>query len=246
MSIAVNAGASAGRGAAGLREKSTRRILLLEDDRALADGIRLALRDDATEIDESHTIAEAKNALDKNSYALVILDLGLPDGDGLSLLREIKRRSETPVILLTAKDLETDIVTGLESGADDYITKPFSLAILRARVRTQLRKSMPREQVYTDSVFHFDFTRMEFRKKEEKLELSKTEQRLLRIFTDSPNVTISREKLIDAVWSDGAAFVEENALSVAVKRLREKLGDSPSEPKYLATVYGIGYVWRAT
>ena len=148
------------------------------------------------------------------------------------------------MILLTANDMEMDIVTGLESGADDYITKPFSLAVLRARVNAQLRRGAhPQASCVEIDAFRFDFDRMDFRKAGQPVELSKTEQKLLRLLVENRGRTLSRAMLVDRIWTDGAAFVEENALSVMVKRLRGKLEDNPSAPKYLKTVYGIGYTW---
>ena len=140
--------------------------------------------------------------------------------------------------------METDIVYGLESGADDYITKPFSLAVLRARVNAQLRRGTP---VQTAAVelegFSFDFEWMEFRKNGQPIQLSKTEQRLLRILVENRGRVLSRETLLERVWPGSAEYVEENALSVTVKRLRDKLEDIPSRPRLLKTVYGIGYTW---
>ena len=142
--------------------------------------------------------------------------------------------------MLTANDMESDIVSGLEQGADDYITKPFSLAVLRARVNTQLRKDREKgSPKFVDGSFVFDFEQMEFRSQGIPVELSKTEQKLLRILTEHAGITVSRENLIDRIWTDGAEYVDENALSVTVNRLRSKLGAQ----KVIKTVYGIGYMW---
>ena len=220
------------------------KILLLEDDITLGSGIRLALQSPSVQITLCRTLAQAQNAVADNSYDLLILDINLPDGSGLQLLAQVRKTSHVPVILLTANDLEMDVVTGLESGADDYITKPFSLAILRARVNAQLRRSIP---VKTSCIeigrFQFDFDRMEFRKDGQSMELSKTEQKLLRILVENRGQTLSRGMLVDKISTDGAEFVDENALSVTVKRLRSKLEDTTSSPQYLKTVYGIGYTW---
>ena len=220
------------------------KILLLEDDTTLGGGIRLALQSPTVQITLCRTLAQARGAAADNSYDLLILDINLPDGSGLELLEQVRKTSHVPVILLTANDLEMDVVTGLEAGADDYITKPFSLAILRARVNAQLRRSIP---VKTSCIeigrFQFDFDRMEFRKDGQAIELSKTEQKLLRILIENRGQTLSRGMLVDKIWTDGAEFVDENALSVTVKRLRSKLEDTPSSPQYLKTVYGIGYTW---
>ena len=218
------------------------KILLLEDDAALGNGIRLALQSPETGITLCATLEQAREALEKNRFDLLILDVNLPDGSGLELLEQVRQSGNLPVILLTANDMEMDIVTGLESGADDYITKPFSLAVLRARVNTQLRRGTKSACMEIDG-FRFDFDRMEFRKAGQPIELSKTEQKLLRILVENRGQTLSRATLVDRIWTDGAEFVDENALSVTVKRLRDKLEDTPSIPQYLKTVYGIGYTW---
>ena len=220
------------------------KILLIEDDITLGNGIRLALQNPALQITLCHTLAEGRHVLDRDSYDLLILDINLPDGSGLDLLNEVRKISAVPIILLTANDMEMDIVTGLESGADDYITKPFSLAVLRARVNAQLRRSISAKPACTEiDDFQFDFDRMEFRKNGQLIDLSKTEQKLLRILIENRGQILPRATLVDRIWTDGAEYVDENALSVTVKRLRDKLEDTPSSPKYLKTVYGIGYTW---
>ena len=220
------------------------KILLLEDDVALGNGIRLALQGPQVQIVLCRTLAQAQDMIAQGSFDLMILDINLPDGSGLQLLEQVRKRSDVPVILLTANDMEMDVVTGLESGADDYITKPFSLAILRARVNAQLRRgTSPKTSCIEIDGFRFDFDRMEFRRDGQIIELSKTEQKLLRILIENRGQTLPRATLVDRVWTDGAEYVDENALSVTVKRLRGKLEDNPSNPKYLKTVYGIGYTW---
>ncbi len=220
------------------------KILLIEDDITLGSGIRLALQNASLQITLCHTLAEGRHVLDRDSYDLLILDVNLPDGSGLDLLNEVRQTNAVPIILLTANDMEMDIVTGLESGADDYITKPFSLAVLRARVNAQLRRSISAKPSFMEiDGFQFDFDRMEFRKDGQLVELSKTEQKLLRILVENRGQTLPRAVLVDRIWTDGAEYVDENALSVTVKRLRDKLEDTPSSPKYLKTVYGIGYTW---
>lgn len=221
-----------------------KQILLVEDDRALSGGIALALQTEELKLTQCDTISSAQIQLAKTAFDLLILDINLPDGNGLDLLSDVKQKYNLPVILLTANDMETDVVTGLELGADDYMTKPFSLAILRARVNAQLRKqSTPHCSLFDQDGFLFDFDQMAFFKDGVRIELSKTEQRLLRILIDSKGVTLTRETLVDRIWTDGAEYVDENALSVTIKRLRDKLEDIPSKPQYIKTVYGIGYTW---
>lgn len=212
------------------------KILIVEDDKTLNNGIALSLSSD--DILQAFCIEEADKLLD-GSIDLVILDINLPDGNGLDFCRKIRKTSKVPIIFLTANDMEIDIVTGLETGADDYITKPFSLAVLRARVNAVLRRQSTDSNIFHLGKFEFDFDNMKFLDGNTPVELSKTEQRLLKIFVQNQGRTLSREMLIDRVWSDGAEFVEENALSVTVKRLRQKLAGVP-----IKSVYGIGYVWE--
>ena len=219
-------------------------LLLVEDDDALGRGIRLALEGGGLRVTVCRTLAEGRRTLEDGAFDLLILDVNLPDGNGLDFLRTLRRDHVVPVILLTANDLETDIVAGLELGADDYITKPFSLAVLRARVHAQLRRGTPAqtERVEIDR-FSFDFGRMEFQRDGQPVELSKTEQKLLRLLVENRGRTLTRAQLVDRIWTDGAAYVDENALSVTVKRLRDKLEETPSRPRFIKTVYGLGYTW---
>lgn len=218
------------------------RILLLEDDEALGRGICMALETPSCTVTHCSTCLQAINILQGMVFDLLILDINLPDGSGLELLRTLRQNgTSTPAILLTANDLELDEVTGLEAGADDYITKPFSLAVLRARVNAQLRRSVPVKQDRIElNGFILDFTRMEFSREGTIIDLSKTEQRLLRLLVENRGRTLPRELLLEKVW-DGGEFVDENALSVAVRRLRGKLGNVP-----IRTVYGVGYTWEVS
>lgn len=219
-------------------------ILVVEDDMALSSGITMALRSEQVCVAQCHCLRAAKSHIESHSVELVILDINLPDGNGIDLLKELRSKQTTAVILLTANDTETDIVAGLESGADDYITKPFSLAVLRARVNTQLRKlERGTASVFVQDEYRFDFDKMQFLRNSAPIELSKTEQRLLRLLVESKGITLDRNKLIDRIWTDGAEYVDENALSVTIKRLRDKLEENPSRPQYIKTVYGIGYTW---
>ena len=220
------------------------RILLVEDDAALAHGIALALNADEREMVIAESAAGARQRWAEGAFQLVILDINLPDASGLELLRQWRAAGDTvPVILLTANDLEMDEVIGLEAGANDYITKPFSLAVLRAHVAVQLRNQPASPaQVVALGPFRFDFARMVFLRGENEVTLSKTEQKLLHVLVDNRGHAVRRETLIDRVWGD-TAYVEENALSVTVKRLRAKLEDDPAHPVWLRTIYGIGYLW---
>ena len=220
-------------------------IFLLEDDQTLGRGIVMALEAPGRTVTLAGSLREGRAVLGRECFDLLILDINLPDGSGLELLRQLRAAgNSTPVILLTANDLELDEVTGLEAGADDYITKPFSLAVLRARVATQLpRRAQPPAGAVTMGPFVFDFDRMDFRRAGVPVELSKTEQRLLQVLVVNRGCTVPRAVLTERVWPEEAAYVEPNALSVAVKRLRAKLEADPANPQYLKTVYGLGYTW---
>lgn len=220
------------------------KILIVEDDRALNQGLVLSLKNDSYTTLPVFSIKEAREQLEDNIFDLIVLDVNLPDGNGLELCQEIRRRSAVPIIFLTANDMEMDVVVGLESGGDDYITKPFSLAILRARIAALLRRSQSEspDRIKIDA-FTFDFDQMVFLKGEDELTLSKTEQKLLKLLLTNRGSTVTRELLLEKVWGDSMDFVDENALSVTIRRLRSKLEDNSSKPVYVQTVYGLGYIW---
>lgn len=185
-------------------------VMILEDDVDLAEGIQLSLQSEELNFVICRTIAEARLAVQAQKFDLMIFDINLPDGSGLDLCREIKRKRSNPIALLTAKDMELDIVKGLESGADDYITKPFSLMVLRARIRALLRRTgIRQEQEYKDSVFLFRFETMEFYKNGTPIELSKTEQRILYLLISNPNIIMTRERLLEWVWPEGTEYIRE-------------------------------------
>ncbi len=220
----------------------TKKLSIIEDDIALANGLCRALATQEITAESCDSLRKARQKLAQEQYALVILDINLPDGNGFDFLPELKQVQNIPVIMLTANDLEMDIVAGLEAGADDYITKPFSLAVLRARVNTQLRKNAypAKQTAIRIGGYCFDFEKMEFSYGGNPIELSKTEQKLLYYLIENKGNTVSRSALIDYIWTDGAEYVDENALSVSMKRLRDKL----SAHRYIKTIYGIGYMWQ--
>ncbi|WP_054943895.1 response regulator transcription factor [Paenibacillus ihuae] len=219
-------------------------LLIVEDDRSLNKGIALSLAQSGLNIEQAYTLAMAEQIFTSTPVDLILLDINLPDGSGLDYCEKIRRTSEVPVIFLTANDMEPDIVTGFALGGDDYITKPFSLMILRARVMAVLKRAAPQpEDKITIGPLSLDFGKLEFYKHKEQLTLSKTEIKLLNLLVSNPGIILNREQLIDKIWSQDAEFVDENALTVAIKRLRAKIEDKPAEPKYIKTVYGLGYMW---
>jgi len=221
-----------------------KQIAIVEDDKGLNSGIALALKNEDYHFVQAYTICEAEQ-FEPDSLDLIILDVNLPDGNGFDFLKKIRQNYDVPVIMLTANDMEMDEVRGLQLGADDYITKPFSLMVLRARIENILRRGgRDSKLVFENEKYRFDFDKLFFYKDGQQIELSRTEQKLLKLLVDNRGRNLTRNMLMDAVWTDGADYVDENALSVSIKRLRDKLEDNPAKPEYIQTVYGIGYVWR--
>nr|WP_042273808.1 response regulator transcription factor [[Clostridium] dakarense] len=222
----------------------TKNILIIEDDETLNKGIMLTLRQNDINIIQAFDLNEGRKMFNKEQIDLIILDVNLPDGNGFDFCKEIRGISQVPIIFLTACDMEIDIVSGLELGADDYITKPFSLMILRARVNVILRRqSNNKNNKVTIDNMNFNFDKMEFKKGNNIITLSKTEQKLLKILVSNHGQVLTRNQLIDSIWSEESEYVDENALTVNIKRLREKIEDKKSSHKYIKTVYGIGYTF---
>lgn len=223
---------------------NTYKILIVEDDRGLNRGIALALKEETVEFLSALTLAQAQEIWKNNAVDMVVLDVNLPDGSGYELLKEIRRASQIPVLMLTVNDLEIDEVTGFRLGADDYITKPFSLMVLRARVeRMRFRIRQTELYGYEDERFQFFYDEMRYLADGQEIVLSKTEQKLLKLFTEHIGQTLTREQLIDTLWTGDRKYVDENALSVTVNRLRRKLEGKGRECP-IQTVYGLGYVWE--
>lgn len=223
-------------------ENKKKVIYIIEDDISINHGIELTL---GSEFEYRHFYALKE--IEKIEQAdLIILDVNLPDGSGFEYLKKLREKYETPVLILTANDTEVDEVTGLSLGANDYVTKPFSLMVLRLRVKNLLSISYAvsnekASAVYQRKDLFFDFDNLIFKKQNMEVELSKTEIRLLRIFTENEGITLSRDRLIEYVWQN-QQFVDENALTVSVKRLRDKVENN--NEKVIHTVYGIGYKWE--
>ena len=221
----------------------SRKVLVVDDEKLIVKGIRFNLEQDGMEVDCAYDGEEAVEKARENHYDIILLDLMLPKMDGLEVCQQIREFSNVPIVMLTAKGEDMDKILGLEYGADDYITKPFSLAVLRARVNTQLRRMRENgeklETAWVYGRYRFCFDRMEYSVDGKQVELSKNEQKLLRILVENEGRILKRETLIDRLWTDGAEYVDENALSVTVKRLRNKL-DAGAQ---IETVYGSGYRW---
>lgn len=214
------------------------RILIVEDDRILAEGVKMALEKEGYTVDIAICLKDGEEMLFLKQYHLLILDITLPDGNGLVFCRRKSKEIDIPILLLTAKDTEMDEIAGLEAGADDYVTKPFGIGILRARVKNLLKRKQTKD-VYQFGSLELDFHKRIYKKDGLEFRLSKAEQELLFMLASHPGQTFTRDQLICNIWYDEES-VDENTLTVTVGRLRSKLGDHLIE-----TVYGIGYKWIA-
>lgn len=220
------------------------KILIVEDDISLNKGIALTLTQDGISVIQAYDLAGAERQFSNGGVDMIVLDVNLPDGSGLDFCEKVRAESRVPIIFLTANDMESDIVMGFELGGDDYITKPFSLMVLRSRVMAVLRRCEPgQDDKVVIPPFLFDFRKMDYRKQGQSIILSGTEQKLLKTLVTNRGQILTREQLMNAVWLREAEFVEENALTVTIKRLRAKIEEDPSAPKHIKTVYGLGYVW---
>ena len=222
-------------------------IFLIEDDEALAEGISFMLEKEGYETERFSACSDSRRALEQTQPDLILLDWNLPDGDGLMLCREISEKWKIPILMITARDMEIDQVMCLESGADDYIAKPFSLAVLKARIVALLRRqggqSEKAGQLISGQI-RVDNKEMRAWKEDEELDLSLTEYRILKYFLENKNQVLLKEQILSHVWDNGGKFVEENTLMVNIRRLRTKVEKNASHPEYIKTVHGMGYLWE--
>lgn len=221
------------------------KLLIVEDDKSLNRGISFKLTKEGYSVFSSQCIAEAKQILETQDIDLIILDVTLPDGNGFDLCQEIRKQSNTLIVFLTACDEEVDIVTGLDIGGDDYITKPFSLSILISKINALLRRntiSAKGKICSKDLTFYPEDMVLE--KNGEEIALSRTELKLLRYFMKNCQRIITKELLLSQLWDADGIFIDPNTVAVNVRRLREKIEDDPSNPSYIKTVRGVGYIWK--
>lgn len=217
------------------------RIFLVEDDKAIAKNLMLLLRSEGFSVTHAPTRSEALAALGGNKFDLALIDISLPDGNGFAVCTEIKETQDVPVIFLTASGDEASVVTGLNMGADDYITKPFRPRELIARIGTTLRKSGRSRSDFEIRGLYVDTASGIVKKNGDEVFLSALEYRLLLVFISNPKSIITRGKLLDELWDAAGEFVNDNTLTVYIKRLREKIEHDPASPQIILTVRGTGY-----
>ena len=218
-------------------------ILIVEDDVMLNSGLCYNLQLDQYKTVSAQNAAEALEQIKTDGFDLAVLDINLPDMDGFDLCKKIKAVHDIPVIFLTARDLESDVVKGFELGADDYITKPFSINIFRKKVAAILRRcgNQKGESIYSDGNLIIDFDKLTVAINGVSTILTSTESRLLKLFTANANTVLTRQMLLEKLWDNEGNFVDEHVLTVYINRLRGKI--ESDDRKYINTVYGMGYMW---
>jgi len=219
------------------------KILVIEDDEMLNAGLCYNLELDGFQTVPAQSMAAAWEIIQKEAFQLILLDVNLPDGDGFELCRKIKMRGDTPVVFLTARDLECDAIKGFDLGADDYITKPFSVSIFRKKVAAIMKRTekTTQENITCYGDLMIDFDRLSARINDEPVYLTPAEYKILKIFTDNSGILLTRRVLLEKFYDIDADFVEEHALTVNINRLRSKI--ETGERKFIKTVYGMGYLW---
>ncbi|WP_324824680.1 response regulator transcription factor [Sinanaerobacter sp. ZZT-01] len=218
-----------------------KRIFLVEDDKAIAKNLVLLLRSEGFTVTHASTRSEALAALAENKFDLALVDISLPDGNGFTVCTEIKEAQDIPILFLTAFSDEASVVTGLNMGADDYIIKPFRPRELIARIKTALRKSGRSPSSFEIGALSVDTASSIVKKEGREVFLSALEYRLLLVFINNPKSIITRSRLLDELWDAAGEFVNDNTLTVYIKRLREKIEVNPANPQIILTVRGTGY-----
>lgn len=224
-----------------------KQILLIEDDLSLINGLSFAIQKQGYTITIARTSAETDALWEEGKYDLLILDVSLPDGSGFDICRKIRKTSKVPILFLTAADEETDIIMGLDIGGDDYITKPFKLAVLMSRINALLRRSSNFNETETElSSNGITVQRLKGKvyKDDKELELTASEYKLLCFFMENSDIVLSPEQILGRLWDCSENFVDNNTLTVYIRRLRTKIEENPSSPQRIVTVRRMGYKWN--
>ena len=218
-------------------------ILIVEDDKLLNKGVSFALKKEGYNTISAYTKEEARDAIFQNHIDFLLLDVGLPDGSGLDLCREIRNKIDFPIVFFTANDTEDDMIRGFESGGDDYISKPFSIEVLKFKINAMLKRSdIKAKKLFIYKDLKLDLDSKKVYKKNEEIKLSATEYKLLELLCQNKGVAMTKEVLLDKLWDYKGNYVDDNTLSVNVRRLRKKIEDDPKNPEYIITLFGIGYM----
>ncbi len=219
------------------------KLLIVEDDTDLREGLSFSFSGDGYEVTETGTKKEGLKAIAKGGCDLVLLDCNLPDGTGFELCREVRSYSNVPIIMLTARDTEMDEIKALELGVNDYLSKPFSLGVLKARMKRILQEKKEAAKIASGSLT-IDPGSCKVYQHGEEIPLSKIEYRLLLYLMENKNHILSKEQILEKIWDSDGKYVDQNTVSVNISRLRAKIEEDSSKPSRIRTVHGIGYIWK--
>ena len=219
-----------------------KKLLIVEDDNDLREGLEFTFRSEKYEVISANTIKKAKECLQQMDFQGIILDCNLPDGNGFELCKKLREESEIPIMMLTARDTELDEIKALELGADDYMSKPFSVAVLKARVKKMLKNT--EHSILKSGIIRVDLSNGKVTKNEEEIELSATELKLLVYFIKNTGLILSKEQILMKIWENDGEFVDDNIVSVNIRRLRIKIESDAKNPQHIKTVHGMGYIWK--
>jgi len=232
---------------AGIRNKvvvKMVKILIVEDDELLSRGLAFALEKEGYCVVTAYGYTEGYASFLRGGLDLVLLDINLPGKNGAALCAELRKTSQLPIIFITANDTEQDMIKGFQLGCDDYISKPFNIAVLKQRVKAVLRRVVRVDNdVFSSGNITVDFQQMIVKKEAKLVKLTATEYRLLELLVKNKGQVLTRQILLERLWDVSGNFVDENALSVNIRRLRQKIEDDPKNPAYIIMVFGIGYTW---
>ena len=223
------------------------KILLLEDDLSLVNGLTFAFQKERYDLDIARTISEADKLLSERRYDLLILDVSLPDGSGFEICKKVRQTSKVPIIFLTASDEEINIIMGLDMGGDDYITKPFKFGVLMSRInalKKQKKKIGGEETELSSNGIKVLLLKGQVFQNGNLLDLTAGEYKLLCLFMQNPGVVLPKEKILEKLWDSDNNYVDDNTLTVYIRRLRMKIEENPSEPQMILTVRRMGYKWN--
>ena len=219
------------------------KLLIIEDDTDLREGLSFSFSGDGYDITEVGSKREGLREIEKGLYDIILLDCNLPDGSGFELCKEVRSYSNVPIIMLTARDTELDEIQALELGVNDYLSKPFSLGVLKARMKRILQEKVETAKIVTGSL-SIDQSSCKVWKRGEEIPLSKLEYRLLLYLIENKNHILSKDQILEKIWDSNGKYVDNNTLSVNISRLRTKIEDDASNPVHIKTVHGIGYIWK--
>ena len=219
------------------------KLLIVEDDQDLLEGPAFSMESEGYQVICASTMEEGLKKFRESCPDFIILDCNLPDGTGYGFCREVRKTSQVPVLMLTARDTEMDEIQALETGADDYMSKPFSLAVLKTRIKKQLKRK-DAEFIRFSNGFYIDRSTCRVLRGDREISLSTVEYRLLTYLIDNKGRIVSKEQILAHVWDSEGRFVDENAVSVNIRRLRRKIEDDPDEPVFIRNIRGMGYIWK--